>query len=141
MSSWTPGTVPVVTGSAAALPMAEFKSVNSPLALTFPLSSVPSGGAKLRIATTGSFAGGRPQVTIGGWTSPASASPAPANLDSRGVTRGTWRGVNATYTFTIPATALRAGTNTLSIATISGSSGDTFLSPNYVFDALALDPA
>jgi rhamnogalacturonan endolyase len=137
MSSWTPGTVT----TEAALPMAEFKSVNSPLAVSFPLSSVPAAGAKLRIATTGSFAGGRPAVSIGGWSSPASASPAPANLNSRGVTRGTWRGVNATYTFTIPASALRAGTNTLSISTISGSSGDTFLSPNFVFDAVALDPA
>ncbi|WP_305782371.1 rhamnogalacturonan lyase B N-terminal domain-containing protein [Symbioplanes lichenis] len=137
MAAWQPGPV----ADAAALPMAQFKAVNSPLALTFPLTTVPPAGARLRIATTGSFAGGRPQITIGGWTSPASASPAPADLDSRGITRGTWRGVNATYTFTIPATALKTGTNTLSIATISGSSGATFLSPNYVFDALALDPA
>ncbi|WP_306211876.1 rhamnogalacturonan lyase B N-terminal domain-containing protein [Actinoplanes sp. RD1] len=140
MSSWKPGTVAVSAG-AATFPMAQFKEVNSPQALSFTLSSVPAAGAKLRIATTGSFAGGRPQITVGGWTSPASASPAPVNLDSRGITRGTWRGVNATYTFTIPASALKTGTNTLSIATISGSSGATFLSPNYVFDALALDPA
>ena len=63
------------------------------------------------------------------------------NLNSRGVTRGTWRGVNATYTFTIPARALKAGTNTLSISVLSGSSGDGFLSPNFIYDALSLDPA
>ena len=140
MASWTPGTVPVGSG-AAAFPMAEFKSVNSPLALSFPLTAVPAQGVRLRIATTGAFAGGRPSVSIGGFNSPTSASPVPANLDSRGVTRGTWRGVNAFYTFTIPASALKTGTNTLSISVLSGSSGTTFLSPNFVFDALALDPA
>ncbi|BBH65879.1 hypothetical protein ACTI_25640 [Actinoplanes sp. OR16] len=129
------------TASATSFPMAEFKAVNSPIALGFTLSSVPANGAKLRIATTSSFAGGRPAVSIGGWTSPASASPAPVNLNSRNVTRGTWRGINTTYTFTIPASALKTGANTLSISVLSGSSGDTFLSPNFIFDGLALDPA
>ncbi|MFI5936458.1 rhamnogalacturonan lyase B N-terminal domain-containing protein [Actinoplanes sp. NPDC051494] len=140
MASWTPGTIDVSAG-AAALPMAEFKATNSPLALKFNLTTVPTTGARLRIAITGGFAGGRPAVSIGTFTSPASASPASANLNSRGVTRGTWRGVNATYTFTIPAAALKAGTNTMSISVLSGSSGEGFLSPNFVFDALALDPA
>ena len=140
MAPWQPGTVAVAAG-AAAWPMAAFKSVNSPLTIGFPLASVPAAGVRLRVATTGSFAGGRPAVAIGGFTSPASASPAPANLNSRGVTRGTWRGVNRTYTFAIPASALRAGSNTLSLSVLSGSSGATFLSPNFVFDALALDPA
>jgi rhamnogalacturonan endolyase len=137
MANWTVGTAT----SAATLPMAEFKSVNSPTAVSFPLTAVPAAGVRVRIATTGAFAGGRPAVSIGGFSSPASASPAPANLNSRGVTRGTWRGVNATYTFAVPASALKTGTNTLSISVISGSSGDTFLSPNFIFDALAIDPA
>ncbi|GIF16787.1 rhamnogalacturonan lyase B N-terminal domain-containing protein [Actinoplanes teichomyceticus] len=140
MSAWRSSGYSVSNG-AAKFPMAEFKSVNSPMALNFTLSSVPAAGVRLRIATTSSFAGGRPAVTIGSYSSPASASPAPADLDSRNVTRGTWRGVNTTYTFTVPAGALKAGTNTLSISTISGSSGATFLSPNFIFDALALDPA
>ncbi|WP_433793212.1 rhamnogalacturonan lyase B N-terminal domain-containing protein [Actinoplanes sp. CA-252034] len=140
MSAWKSSGY-TVGGGAAKFPMAEFKSVNSPAALGFTLSSVPANGVKLRVATTSSFAGGRPAVAIGGYTSPASASPAPANLNSRNVTRGTWRGVNTTYTFTIPASALKAGANTLSISVVSGSSGETFLSPNVIFDALALDPA
>ncbi|MEU4621825.1 rhamnogalacturonan lyase B N-terminal domain-containing protein [Actinoplanes sp. NPDC023801] len=140
MSAWKASSYSVANG-AAKFPMAEFKSVNSPAALSFDLTSVPANGVKLRIATTSNFAGGRPAVAIGGYTSPASASPTPANLNSRGVTRGTWRGNNTTYTFTIPASALKAGANTLSISVVSGSSGETFLSPNFVFDALALDPA
>lgn len=139
MAAW--GNTASVSAGASRFPMAEFKSVNSPIALSFNLSSVPAGGAKLRIATTSNFAGGRPAVSVGGWSSPASASPTPANLNSRGVTRGTWRGINTTYAFTIPASALKAGSNTLSISVVSGSSGATFLSPNFVFDALALDPA
>ena len=140
MSSWTPGPLAVGSGPAS-FPMASFKSVNSPQVLTFPLSAVPAQGVRLRVATTGGFAGGRPAVSIGGFTSPASASPAPVNLNSRGVTRGTWRGVNVTYRFTIPASALKAGTNTLSLSVHSRSSGDTFLSPNFIYDALSLDPA
>jgi rhamnogalacturonan endolyase len=140
MAAWKSSGYTVGAGPAK-FPMAEFKSVNSPAALSFSLASVPANGVRLRIATTSSFAGGRPAVAIGGWTSPASASPAPANLNSRNVTRGTWRGVNTTYTFTIPASALKTGGNTLSISVVSGSSGETFLSPNFIFDALALDPA
>jgi rhamnogalacturonan endolyase len=121
--------------------MAEFKAVNSPTAITFPLAAVPAAGVRVRIATTGAFAGGRPAVSIGGFSSPAAASPAPVNLNSRGVTRGTWRGVNQTYTFAVPASALKTGANTLSVSVVSGSGGATFLSPNFIFDALAVDPA
>ncbi|WP_377882407.1 rhamnogalacturonan lyase B N-terminal domain-containing protein [Actinoplanes nipponensis] len=140
MAAWTTGPVAASAG-AAAFPMAQFKSVNSPLGLTFGLTAVPAGGVRLRVATTAGFAGGRPAVSIGGYTSPASASPAPVDLNSRGVTRGTWRGVNTTYTFAIPAGALRTGTNTLSLSVLSGSSGDGFLSPDFIYDALSLDPA
>jgi rhamnogalacturonan endolyase len=140
MSSWN---VPIfAAGSAASsFPMALFKSVNSPIAVTFNLSSVPANGATLRIGTTIAFAGGRPAASIGGWSSPSSASPAPSDLNSRTVTRGTWRGFNHTYTFSIPASALHTGSNSVTISVISGSSGTTFLSPNFVFDALALSPA
>lgn len=140
MSNWNVGTF-TATSSAAGFPMAMFKAVNSPLTVNFALGSVPSGGAKLRIATTIGFAGGRPAVSIGGWSSPSSASPAPTDLNSRSITRGTWRGPNATYTFTIPAGALHTGTNNLTVTCISGSSGTAYLSPSFVFDALSLDAA
>jgi len=140
MSSWVVPTF-AAGSSAAGFPMALFKSVNSPTAVTFNLGSVPAGGAVLRIATTIAFAGGRPAIAIGGFSSPSSASPAPPDLNSRTLTRGTWRGVNHTYVFSIPASALRSGSNTVTISVISGSSGTAFLSPNFAFDALALDPA
>lgn len=140
MSNWNVGTVNVSAG-AGAIPMAMFTSVNSPLKLNFSLVSVPRNGAKLRIGITVGFAGGRPAISVGGYTSPASDSPPSMDLHSRSVTRGTWRGVNQLYTFTIPASALRAGTNTVSISVLSGSTGTTYLSPAFVFDAIALDPA
>ena len=55
-----------------------------------------------------------------------------------GVTRGTWRGLNQLYDFAIPSGVLVAGTNTISINVISGSSGDGFLSPNFVYDSVEL---
>lgn len=140
MSNWNVGTVAVSAG-AGAVPMAMFKSVNSPLGLNFSLGSVPANGARLRIGITVGFDSGRPAISIGGFTSPTSDSPASVNLNSRSVTRGTWRGVNQLYTFAIPASALHTGTNTLSISVLSGSSGTTFLSPAFVFDAIALDSA
>lgn len=139
MSNWNPGTVAASSG-AAAVPMAMFKGVNGSLAVNFSLGSVPANGARLRVGITLGFSGGRPAIAIGGYSSPASASPASVDLNSRGVTRGTWRGVNQMYTFTIPASALHTGTNTLSITVISGSGGTGFLSPAFVYDALALDP-
>jgi len=51
--------------------------------------------------------------------------------------RGTYRGLGEQYDFTVPAGTLRAGANTISLSAASGSSGATFLSPNYVSTRLA----
>jgi hypothetical protein len=64
MSSWTPGTYTVGSSSVSSFPMALFKSVNSPLTIVFTATSSQTGAATLRIGTTLSFAGGRPQVTV-----------------------------------------------------------------------------
>jgi rhamnogalacturonan endolyase len=130
MSSWGPLTYTVGSSSENDMAMAIFKNVNNPQTINFNLNSVPSGTATLRIATTLSFAGGRPQATINGWVGPAPA--APSNLNSRGVTRGAYRGFGEVYDVTIPSGNLRTGSNTITISVISGSSGDAFLSPNVV---------
>jgi rhamnogalacturonan endolyase len=44
--------------------MALFKSVNSPVTIKFTATSAQTGAATLRIGTTLSFAGGRPQATV-----------------------------------------------------------------------------
>lgn len=71
------------------VPMAVFKAVGA-LTIRFALASGQGGARTLEIGTTLAFAGARPQVQVNSWTS---AIPAlPTQPDSRGVTRGTWRG-------------------------------------------------
>ncbi|KAJ3056934.1 hypothetical protein HK097_002312 [Rhizophlyctis rosea] len=135
MSSWG-GTYTVGTSSARDFPMAIFKSIGNAAVINFNLNTVPSN-AILRIGTTLSFGGGRPSVTINSY-SPA-APGAPTNLDSRGVTRGGYRGLGEEYTFSIPAGTLKVGANTITIGVASGSSGTTFLSPNFIVDAVQLE--
>lgn len=118
-------------------PMAVFKAVG-PATIRFALQSGQGGARTLEIATTLAFAGGRPKVTVNDWSGPSPA--APSQPDSRGVTRGTWRGNNILYTVNIPDGVLHTGStvNTITIDVISGSSGDTYLSPNFVFDMVRL---
>ncbi|CAJ2506683.1 Uu.00g078690.m01.CDS01 [Anthostomella pinea] len=134
MSSWSPGTV--ASTDAASFPMAIFKSVNNGQVISFTLSSAIGSAATLRLATTLAFAGGRPQATVNSYV--CSAPAAPTSIDSRGVTRGAYRGFGEVYECDIPAGTLTSGANTVTINIISGSSGDTFLSPNVVFDAVEL---
>jgi len=135
MSNWGPITF-TIGAAASSFPMAQFKSVNNPTTIKWTASSSQIGARTLRIRTTEAFAGGRPQITVNNFTSAAPA--APPTVDSRGVTRGTWRGINQVYDFAIPSGTLIAGSNTITINVISGSSGDAFLSPNIVYDSVQL---
>ena len=51
---------------------------------------------------------------------------------------GTYRGVNRLYSYDIPSSALVAGTNTLTVNVVSGTSGTGFLSPGWSYDAIDL---
>lgn len=136
MSSWGPVTYTVGTSSTSSFPMALFKTVNSPVTIKFTLSSAISSTATLRIGTTLSFAGGRPSVTVNsGYTK---AFSAPTKIDSRGVTRGAYRGYGEVYEASIPSGNLVSGSNTITIEVISGSSGTDYLNPNFIFDAVEL---
>ncbi|KAI5919551.1 polysaccharide lyase family 4 protein [Camillea tinctor] len=135
MGSWSPTTYTVGSSSVSDFPMAIFQTVNNPVTIKFNLASAP-GAATLRIATTLSFAGSRPQAKVNSWTGPAPS--APTKIDSRGVTRGAYRGYGEVYDVSIPAGTLVAGSNTITITSLSGSSGTTFLNPNFIFDAVEL---
>lgn len=128
MSSWT-NSYNVGSSELSDFPMAIFKSVNNGVVINFNLASAP-GAATFRISTTLSFAGARPVVQVNTWT--AATPVAPRNLNSRGVTRGAYRGLGEQYDIAIPSGQLKAGANTITISVASGSSGDTFLSPNFV---------
>ncbi|KAI6778986.1 uncharacterized protein J7T54_002629 [Emericellopsis cladophorae] len=117
MAAWGPLTYTVGSSSDSDMAMAIFKDVDNPQTINFNLASAPSGTTTLRIATTLSFAGARPQATVNGW---AGAVPAaPTKIDSRGVTRGDYRGL-------------------VTISAVSGSGGSGFLSPNFILDAVQL---
>ncbi|KAF2692000.1 polysaccharide lyase family 4 protein [Lentithecium fluviatile CBS 122367] len=138
MSSWGPLTYTVGSSSLDSVPMALWKGYNGPFTIKFTLTSAQaSGAATLRVGTTLSFAGGRPSVVINSYT-PATPA-APTKIDSRGVTRGAYRGFGEIYNFAIPSGNLVSGSNTVTIDVASGSTGDPwYLSPNYILDAIEL---
>ncbi|KAI0756084.1 polysaccharide lyase family 4 protein [Daedaleopsis nitida] len=135
MGSWSGITYTVGASAASDFPMAIFKAVG-PVGVHFNLTSSQIGARTVKIATTLAFAGGRPTIVVNGWSS--STPAVPNQPDSRGVTRGTWRGNNIEYTYAVPSGTLVAGSNTMNIYVASGSSGDGYLSPNVVIDAVAL---
>lgn len=126
--------LPVTSTATSQFPMALFKA-NAAQTLTFSLSSAINVASYFRTATTLSFAGGRPLVMVNSYSCGTPA--APTTIDSRGVTRGAYRGWGDVYTCTIPAGTLKAGTNTITISIASGSSGDAFLSPSVVSLSIA----
>ncbi|RPB24684.1 rhamnogalacturonate lyase A [Terfezia boudieri ATCC MYA-4762] len=132
MSSWAPVTVTWGSMSTADFPMAQIKSINDPTIINVSLSNTTA--RTLRIFTTLSFAGGRPSVKVNSY-SPA-VPGAPVKIDSRGFTRGAFRGHGEVYTFSIPSSALVTGVNTIQISCVSGSSNTGFLNPNFIYDAV-----
>ena len=64
MSDWGPLTYTVGSSELSDFPMAIFKAVNNPVTIKFTASSSQTGAATLRIGTTLSFAGGRPQAKV-----------------------------------------------------------------------------
>ena len=137
MSSWSPLTYTVGSSSLDSVPMALFKNVNTPFTIKFSLSSEQANGAAtLRVGTTLAFAGGRPSVSINSYN--AAVPAAPTKIDSRGVTRGAYRGFGEIYDYKIPVGTLVSGSNTIIISVASGSSGDRFLQPNFILDAIEL---
>ncbi|KAH8590590.1 Rhamnogalacturonase B, N-terminal-domain-containing protein [Bisporella sp. PMI_857] len=138
MSSWGPLTYTVGSSALSDFPMAVFKGLNDPVTIQVTLTAAQAtGAATLRVGTTLQFAGGRPYVVING---KAGATPAaPTVIDSRGVTRGAYRGLGNIYDFAIASGGLVTGVNTITVGVASGSGTDgTFLAANYIFDAVSL---
>ncbi len=136
MASWGPTTYTVGSSSAANFPAYQWKDVNNPTTVTFTLTSSQVAARTVRIGITAAYAGGRPQITVNNWTSSA---PSPTTQpDSRSLTIGTYRGNNALLTYSVPASALVTGTNTMTITVISGSSGTGYLSPGVSFDCVEM---
>ncbi|KAH6497369.1 hypothetical protein HBI55_082590 [Parastagonospora nodorum] len=104
--------------------------------LTIKFTGTHTAAATLRVGTTLAFAGCRPAVVVNGY-SPANPA-APSKIDSRGLTRGAYRGFGEVYNYDIPAGKLVSGSNSITISCLSGSSGGGFLAPNVILDAIEL---
>ena len=135
MAPWVPGDFVVGTSAAATgFPAYQWKDVNGTLTIKFKLTKSQIANYQLRVGITAAFAGGRPKAQVNGWVS---ANPSPSTQPStRTLTVGTYRGNNTLYTFNVPATELVVGQNVLTLTAISGSSGITYLSPGYSYDAV-----
>ncbi|ELU39353.1 rhamnogalacturonase B [Rhizoctonia solani AG-1 IA] len=135
MHEW-PRTITIGQQGEGYFPMAIFKAI-APAVIRFSVDSSQTGARTLQIGITLAFAGGRPQVTINNWTGPTYSPPDQPN--SRGVTRGTWRGNVSRRSQVHPSTLtspsrissagvlVSTGRNVLTITVISGSSGDAYL--------------
>jgi len=136
-ASWGPVTYKI--GSATnKFPAAQFRAANSPTTIKFDLNSSQASSAHtLNIGITCAYNSGRPSVTINGHTLKApSASSQPK---SRSLTIGTYRGNNATFSWSVPASYFVSGTNTITITPISGSSDmSDYLSASYAYDCVEL---
>ena len=119
-------------------PAAQWRDVNNGNKIIFNLSAAEVTDHDLEIGITVSHAGSRPIIHVNGkWDSRASG--APANYDSRSITFGIWRGFDHVQTIHIPKAALNAGTNTMVIENVSGTTGyGSFLSHAFVFDYIGL---
>jgi rhamnogalacturonan endolyase len=127
-------------------PMAEWKEATTDTSepidninqITFTLTAAQVVASTLRIGITRAGDGGRPIISVNG----GSYSSAPAistQPSTRGVTVGNWRGNNVTYAYSISASALHVGTNTIDIEVASGSSdSDPWLGPWIIYDAIDL---
>lgn len=136
-ASWGPVTYAV--GSATnKFPAIQFRNANSPTTITFTLTAAQAASAHtLNIGITAAYISGRPSVVINGKA--LSAKSPSSQPDSRSFTIGTYRGNNATFSWSIPATSFVTGTNTMTISPISGSSDlGTYLSAGFVYDCVEL---
>jgi rhamnogalacturonan endolyase len=141
MTPWVDTTFTVGVSTPADWPMAEWKdpSLNPVNTISFTLTAQQAATPlTLRIALTRTGVGGRTIINVnnGAYNSPTPA--APTEPSTRGVTLGNWRGNNVMFTYSIPTSALHAGTNTIAISVNSGSSGSLYLSPWVIFDAIDL---
>ncbi|HTZ20466.1 MAG TPA: rhamnogalacturonan lyase B N-terminal domain-containing protein, partial [Opitutaceae bacterium] len=139
---WGPVTYTVGVSDPSTFPAIQFRGANTPTTIKFTLAPNQIADLTLRIGLTCAYNSGRPQIVVNGTTASPATPAASSQPSSRSFTIGTYRGNNALYTYTLPAASLVAGTNTLTISPISGSTDlSSWLSAGWVYDAVELDGA
>ncbi|QSQ51786.1 rhamnogalacturonase B [Xanthomonas translucens pv. undulosa] len=137
MAPWGPLVYRVGSSAIGDFPAVQWRGVNTPTRIEFVLAANDVRDYRLRLYIPLAQADGRPQVRVNGrWNGPLPSVP--VLPDTRGITRGTYRGNNTVYDIDIPATALQAGLNALQIDIASGSPDNGFLGPGLVFDSVQL---
>lgn len=137
MAPWRTGTYTMGSSGLADFPAAQWRDVNTPTRIAFVLGQNELHDYRLRLFISLSQAGARPTIKVNQhWDAPV--PPPPEQPDSRGITRGTYRGNNTLYEFPVPGSALHAGTNLIEIGVASGNTGAGFLSPGFVVDSVQL---
>jgi rhamnogalacturonan endolyase len=125
-------------------PMAEWHAqtaaapfVDTDNRITFTLTaSQASTALTLRVGLTRSDSA-RPNLSVNGHsTSVQSIASEPS---SRGLTTGNWRGNNVVYIFNLSTSWMVAGTNTIDIFSVTGSTG-TLYANYHIYDAIDLVP-
>ncbi len=135
LANWNPGTFTIGSSGNSSFPCYQWKDVNGSQQVQFSLNaSQASSNRTLRVGITCAYSNARPRVTVNSWTS--SIPGISSQPGSRTLTTGSYRGNNTTYTFTVPSSALVAGTNTLSVFPVSGSGLSGYLSAGYSIDCV-----
>lgn len=137
-ASWGPVTYRTGSNWAGQFPAAQFRGANTPTTIQFNLSGVQaSTDHRINIGITTAYNNGRPCVTVNGHK--LALQGASNQPKSRSLTVGTYRGNNTTFSWTIPASYLNAGNNTISIEPISGNADmSKFLSASFAYDCVEL---
>jgi rhamnogalacturonan endolyase len=139
MGNWNPKPFVVcISDPVTGIPCYQWKDVNSNLVIRFKLTATQLVDSTLRVGITVAYAGARPDILVNSWA--GDATPASSRQPkTRTLTVGTYRGNNTTYIFSVPASALVIGTNTLTLFPISGSGTRQFLSAGYGLDCIEWD--
>lgn len=135
MAKWG-GTYTVGASKSTDFPMAIFAKTGGTGKVVFELTAAQAAlPLTLRVGTTVSFKQGRPAPSIGTWK--GTTTKIPKDMNSRGITRGGYRGHGDVFDFQIPAGALHAGKHTLDLG-VTGNGDEMYLSANYIVDAIEL---
>ncbi|CAK4960480.1 unnamed protein product [Aphanomyces euteiches] len=139
MTPFRPFTFTVGKNVAGDFPLALFRGVNDPLAISFQLTSQQASQSRtFNVGITLAKNSARPTIRVNDkWNGPILASFA---VSTRGDTRGVTTGNYFLYSYTIPSSALVAGTNKIALGIASGETDppEPFLHASVVFDAVEL---
>ncbi|KAG9414267.1 hypothetical protein AC1031_013463 [Aphanomyces cochlioides] len=139
MSPFKPFTFTVGKNVAGDFPLALFRGVNDPLAISFQLTSQQASQSRtFNVGVTLAKSNARPTIRVNDkWNGPVLATYA---VKTRGDTRGVTTGNYFLYSYTIPSSASVAGTNKIALGIASGNPDppEPFLHASVVFDAFEL---